>query len=140
MKKHKVWLKVLFFAAILLTSPHDVFANDNEGENDLIFAEDDILLQGIRGLVGSAANIIVGEDTPSEPDHLIAELMLTYNFGLMAFATIFMLFRGAKWCKRCWKWNYCNTKQWRYGVFHWDIVWYRTVAHQYSGTYGACRC
>ncbi|MAD76718.1 MAG: hypothetical protein CML20_18340 [Rheinheimera sp.] len=97
MKKHKVWLKVLFFAAMLLASPHEVFANDNEGENELIFAEDDILLQGIRGLVGSAANIIVGEDTPSEPDHLIAEIMLTYNFGLMAVATIFMLFRGAKW-------------------------------------------
>ncbi|MBE0420513.1 DotA/TraY family protein [Pseudoalteromonas nigrifaciens] len=97
MKKYSFWLYVILLVGLSLTPTTVIAANEEPDNNGLVIADQDLLMQGVQGLVGSAANIITGGDTPSSPDHLIAELMQTYNFGLMSFAIIFMLFRGAKW-------------------------------------------
>jgi len=94
MKKH--YLIMLLLCFISITAPMQVYA-DTDDDESVVIAEEDIFFQSIQGLVGSAANIIVGDDIPDKPDHLMAVLMETYGFGLISFAMIFMVFRGVKW-------------------------------------------
>lgn len=87
---------MLLLCFISITAPMQVYA-DTDDDESVVIAEEDIFFQSIQGLVGSAANIIVGDDIPDKPDHLMAVLMETYGFGLISFAMIFMVFRGVKW-------------------------------------------
>ena len=97
MKKH-YFLFLLLFAFSLSLTPTFAFADgSDDDESALLIAENDLLFQGLQGLIGGAANIIVGGDTPPEPDHLLGEIMYVYGFGLLSFALIFMIFRGIKW-------------------------------------------
>lgn len=87
---------MLLLCFISIAAPMQVYA-DTDDDESVVIAEEDIFFQSIQGLVGSAANIIVGDDIPDKPDHLMAVLMETYGFGLISFAMIFMGFRGVKW-------------------------------------------
>lgn len=94
MKKHFFIMLILCF--ITAAAPLQAFAEAEEDES-VVIAEEDIFFQSIQGLIGSAANIIVGDNIQDEPDHIMGVLMNTYGYGLIMFATIFMAFRGVKW-------------------------------------------
>lgn len=97
MKKYSLLFKLIMLVAFIFMPIGAAMADDDDDDSAVVIAEHDLLFQGVKGLVGSAADIIVGGDTPSDPDHLLGELMHVYNFGLMTFAIIFMIFRGGKW-------------------------------------------
>lgn len=97
MKKHFLIKAVLILFTLLLI-PSEATAADQPKEDDsILITDDDILFQGVQGLVGGAANIIVGGDAPQERDHIIGELMYIFNYGMLSFALLFMVIRGIVW-------------------------------------------
>jgi conjugal transfer/type IV secretion protein DotA/TraY len=86
---------------VVITSSPTIFAFEEEQEsiNDPTKAitQDDILFNNLQGLVGQTANIVTGGALPQAPDHILAILSDSFNYGLLGIAIILMVTRGFFW-------------------------------------------
>ena len=91
---------VIYFVLLTFFTSWSVLAEDGDEKKlntEIELAEKDILFENLQALVGQSANIIVGGDTPEEPDHIIAVLSKTFNNGILTIAIIFMIIKGVWW-------------------------------------------
>ena len=97
MKKVQIFLLFLITVFLIMPSISAVAASVEAEEEEQVIAQNDLLFQGIQGLIGGTANIIVGGDSPTKPDHIIAELVKVFNYGMMSVILLFMLSKGFFW-------------------------------------------